>query len=490
MLKFWKYTNKKEFIKLLLIRAIVISLTLLNPLIISSAIDNAINKNIKYAIIYILLMLLISVSIHFFYVLEDYYFGINDLEAYINQFSQINNFLKVYDNKKNNLDNTRMTQELGQNFEIVQPFIYKNILEIIINTSKFIVTCFIVYFISKWILLAFLIIIPISAIVSYKSEVNISNASSDHLENMKKIKGYLIDQKNVSKEERFLEKKQLPKIENYYKKFRNDLIRKVKYESFIYNIFVYGTLNFSITLTTIISIILITKGEMTAGDYTAVSLYISNLWNPILDLFNIRREYVSGKPALKSYNEFLNIDSMKFNNEKIKEIILKDYVGLGSDGKKLHKSLNLKFKKGKVNLIVGSNGVGKTTLAESILNLSNRYEGQILINGDILNKQGNILYKDIVYIPAEPIISQYGILNRTYSGSSGQKKLAQLELVSHTKRGVYIFDEPTNFLDEKVKVHVLNMIESLLEKDAIVIVISHDNIFKENTKYKVINLSK
>ncbi|MDY3006535.1 ABC transporter ATP-binding protein [Anaerococcus porci] len=168
MLKFWKYTNKKEFIKLLLIRVIVISLTLLNPLIISKAIDSAINKNIKYAIIYILSMLLISIFVHFFYVLEDYYFGINDLEAYINQFSQINNLLKVYDNKKNNLDKARMTQELGQNFEIVQPFIYRNILEIIINISKFIVTCFIVYFISKWILLAFLIIIPISAIVSYK----------------------------------------------------------------------------------------------------------------------------------------------------------------------------------------------------------------------------------------------------------------------------------------------------------------------------------
>ncbi|MDY3006534.1 ATP-binding cassette domain-containing protein [Anaerococcus porci] len=238
---------------------------------------------------------------------------------------------------------------------------------------------------------------------------------------MKKIKGYLIDQKSISKEEKFLEEKQLLNIETFYEKFRNDLIRKVKYESVIYNIFVYGTLNFSITLTTIISIILIAKGEMTAGDYTAVSLYISNLWSPMLDLFNIRREYVSSKPALKSYNKFLNIDSMNFNNEKIRGIILKDYVGLGSDGKKLHKPLNIKFDKDRVNLIVGSNGVGKTTLAESILNLSNRYEGQILINGNILNKQIDILYKDIVYIPSEPIISQYGILNKVYNGSSGQK---------------------------------------------------------------------
>ncbi|NVF11194.1 hypothetical protein HV819_04200 [Anaerococcus sp. AGMB00486] len=104
--------------------------------------------------------------------------------------------------------------------------------------------------------------------------------------------------------------------------------------------------------------------------------------------------------------------------------------------------------------------------------------------------QIDILYKDIVYIPSEPIISQYGILNKVYNGSSGQKKLAQLELVSKTRRSAYIFDEPTNFLDEKVKIHVLNLIESLLEKDAIVIIISHDNIFKENGNYNVINLSK
>lgn len=490
MFKFWKYTNKKEFAKLFLIRLIVISLSLISPLLISRSIDNALAKNLEETKKYIIWMLLNGVTIHIFYVLEDYFFGINDMEAYLNQFSQINKAVKFYDSKENNIDKTRMVQELGQNFEIVQPFIYQNTLKIILNTIKFVATCFIVYKISPRLLLAFLIIVPISSFVSYKSENNIADVSSDHLEDMKNMKGYLVDQKDLSKEERFLKEKQLPDIKTFYKKFREDLVKKVKYESVIYNIFVYGTLNFAITLTTIISVILIIKGEMTAGDYAAVSIYIGNLRDPMLDLFNTRREYVSGKPAMEAYEEFLNMSPMQFEDEKIEGIELRDYVSLGSEGQKLHQPLDLVFEKGRINLIVGDNGIGKTTLLEALMNLTGRYQGEILINGKALDKGSNLLYEDLVYVPADPVISPYGRLKDKVNGSSGQKKLAQLDLAVKTEKDVYIFDEPTNFLDHKVKGQVLDLIKGLLNEDRIVIVISHDDIFLEDEGENIIRLSK
>lgn len=95
----------------------------------------------------------------------------------------------------------------------------------------------------KFLLISFLIIAPIAAVVSYKSEEKISDYSSNHLDDMKNMKGYLLDSNNLSKEERVLEEKQLPEIRDFFKGFFNNLIKKVRYESVIYNIFVYGTLN-------------------------------------------------------------------------------------------------------------------------------------------------------------------------------------------------------------------------------------------------------
>ena len=474
----------------MLIRLVVIGLGLLIPINTAKAIDFAILKDLDQTLKHIGIMVLLDIGIHIFYVLEDYFFGKNDAKAYLNQFEKLDYALKAYDSKVYNIDQARINQELGQNFEIVQPFIYKNALRIFLNALKFVAICIIVFFISPYLLIAFLIIAPIAAVVSYKSEEKISDYSSNHLEDMKNMKGYLLDTNNLSKEERFLEEKQLPPIKDFFKGFFTNLMTKVRYESVIYNFFVYGTLNMAITLTTIISIILIIKGKMTPGSYAAVSIYISSLWDPMLDTFNTRREYVSGKPAMDSFYEFINMDRVTFNKEKIKAIEIRDYISLGSSGERLHQAFSEKLDKGKVNLIVGDNGIGKTTLIEALMNLTTRYEGEILINGKAIDKTSGVLFDDLVYIPANPIISEYGALKDKIKGSSGQKKLAQLEHAIKTDKSLYIFDEPTNFLDREVKDRVLDLIVNLNKQGKLVIVISHDEIFMKNSNFNIIRINK
>lgn len=490
MLRFFYLTDKKEFIKLLIIRLIVIGLGLLIPINTAKAIDFAIAKDLDQTIMHIGIMVLLDIGIHIFYVLEDYFFGKNDAKAYLKQFEKLDYALKAYDSKVYNIDQARINQELGQNFEIIQPFIYKNTLRIFLNALKFVAICIIVFFISPYLLISFLIIAPIAAVVSYKSEEKISDYSSNHLDDMKNMKGYLLDSNNLSKEERFLEDKQLPEIRDFFKGFFNNLMKKVRYESVIYNIFVYGTLNMAITLTTIISIILIIKGKMTPGSYAAVSIYISSLWDPMLDTFNTRREYVSGKPAMDSFYEFINMSPVSFDPVKIESLELRNYTSLGSSGERLHQAISEEIVKDKINLIVGDNGIGKTTLIEAIMNLTTRYEGEILINGKVLDKSSNLLFNDLVYIPANPLISEYGTLKDKIKGSSGQKKLAQLKHAIKTDKSLYIFDEPTNFLDKEVKAKVLNLIMDLNRKGKLVIVISHDEIFMKNSNFKLIRINK
>ena len=490
MFRFFYLTDKKEFIKLLIIRLIVIGLGLLIPINTAKAIDFSILKDLDMTIKHIVIMVLLDIGIHIFYVLEDYYFGKNDAKAYLKQFEKLDLALKTYDSKVYNIDQARINQELGQNFEIVQPFIYKNTLRIFLNALKFVAICIIVFFISPYLLIAFVIIAPIAALVSYKSEEKISDYSSNHLDDMKNVKGYLLDTNNLSKEERFLRDKQLPPIRDFFNRFFTNLIKKVRYESLIYNIFVYGTLNIAITLTTIISIILIIKGKMTPGSYAAVSIYISSLWDPMLDTFNTRREYVSGKPAMDSFYEFINMTPVSFDKTKIKSLEIKDYISLGSKGERLHQAFNQEIKQGKINLIVGDNGIGKTTLVEAIMNLTRRYEGEILINGKPVDKSSGVLFDDLVYIPANPLISEYGVLKDKIKASSGQKKLAQLKHAIKTDKSLYIFDEPTNFLDKEVKGKVLDLIMDLNRKGKLVIVISHDEIFMKNPNFNLIRINK
>ena len=78
----------------------------------------------------------------------------------------------------------------------------------------------------KFLLISFLIIAPIADVVSYKSEEKISDYSSNHLDDMKNMKGYLLDSNNLSKEEMFLEDKQLPPIKDSFKGFFTNLIEK------------------------------------------------------------------------------------------------------------------------------------------------------------------------------------------------------------------------------------------------------------------------
>ncbi len=124
-----------------------------------------------------------------------------------------------------------------------------------------------------------------------------------------------------------------------------------------------------------------------------------------------------------------------------------------------------------INIICGDNGTGKTTIVEAILNYNKRYKGKIYINGEELKE---LSYSDIVYIPADYLISKFGVLEDKSKMSSGQRKKAQFDLSLLTDKSVYIIDEPTNFLDLENKEAIARLISDLHDKGKIIIMITHD----------------
>ena len=58
----------------------------------------------------------------------------------------------------------------------------------------------------------------------------------------------------------------------------------------------------------------------------------------------------------------------------------------------------------------------------------------------------------------------------------GQLKLHQINQIMLEKKSVYIFDEPTNFLDTHHKIQVREQIAALANENTMIIIISHDDI--------------
>lgn len=280
-----------------------------------------------------------------------------------------------------------------------------------------------------------------------------------------------MDKYEINKSERLLDKKQLFNIKDYLEKYKNTLFKKFKLQSLVENWMIYFILNGVILMMTILSGYFVFNGSISIGAFFASQLYVSQFWGPVQELFDIRNEYLSDKPAINNFAEFLEIEAAKYKDDKIKIIELKDFECLSKDNTILNEKVNACFDASHINIICGDNGTGKTTIVEAILNYNKRYKGKIYINGEELK---DFSYSDIVYIPADYLISKYGVLEDKAKMSSGQRKKAQFDLSLLTDKSVYIIDEPTNFLDLENKEAIARLISELYDNGKIIIMITHD----------------
>ena len=187
----------------------------------------------------------------------------------------------------------------------------------------------------------------------------------------------------------------------------------------------------------------------------------------------------------------------------------------GND-KELLKNLNLKFSSGKVSIIAGPSGSGKSSLFSLILKEVDPLEGKIEINGKPLNAiSKKSWYENLSFVSQSPFIFGTSILNNIKIGSKdasyGQiynaakqsgaldfiDKLSnkfdfnvfdggtnlsggQCQLISLTRAilqdtPVVLLDEPSNNLDLKSIEKIKELFLSWANKNKIVLVITHDS---------------
>lgn len=294
----------------------------------------------------------------------------------------------------------------------------------------------------------------------------------------------------------------------------NDRFVESKKESYKYMGLYHSGLG---AFTTLISVIVIAAGAVfitfqmiSITDLITFLLYINNFTEPIKKLINFTEQFQNGASGYTRFLEILKINPDITDSPNAKELInAKGDITFENvsfryedDSETVLSNLNLHVKEGEYVALVGTSGVGKSTLCSLIPRFYDVTEGQILLDGTDIRKftlkslRNNIgIVQQDVYLFTGSVMDniRYGCPNATDAQivaaaqnanahefimnlpegydtnigqrgiklSGGQKQRLSIARVFLKNPPVLIFDEATSALDNESEKVVQESLEKL-----------------------------
>lgn len=226
-------------------------------------------------------------------------------------------------------------------------------------------------------------------------------------------------------------------------------------------------------------------------------------------------------------SEYTKIDFMKFSTKKLNELGLRDKIKTkltvpeiknsgnfnvkniefkfnGVDNKLLLK--NISFEMGKIYGIVGTNGLGKSTLLRCLIGCERKSKDEIYLDDKRLSKTDRIKISSLVMqdvnhqLFTDSVMSEVslGIKNveisyvedilkkldlyelkdcHPMSLSGGQKQRVAIASVLYKNSKLLFFDEPTSGMDYYNMMNISHLINECKSNEKIIFIVSHDQEF-------------
>lgn len=213
----------------------------------------------------------------------------------------------------------------------------------------------------------------------------------------------------------------------------------------------------------------------------------------------------------------VNVPHVK--EEKEKKGLVVENLTCAIEKKVIFENLNFSVQEGEVLGVIGENGAGKTTLSRCLCGLIKEKKGKIYLNKKALgSKQRNSLsfgvlqdvnhqlFSDSVWNECElsmenvkhdiieEVLKAFDLLEykdkHPMALSGGQKQRLAVVTAVLSEKKILIFDEPTSGLDYKRMIEVAKIISKLKKQRKIMIIISHDFEFLEETCDKVFDMKR
>jgi ATP-binding cassette, subfamily B, bacterial len=284
-----------------------------------------------------------------------------------------------------------------------------------------------------------------------------------------------------------------------------------KNEAFFYDVMTSFPYLFTLVILVFGGICII-NGTMDLADLLAFTLYIGSLFEPINTMLNFIRLYQEGSTGFARFMEMLETnpdisdreDAVSLSNIQGRIAFENVTFGYQEDQEPVLADFSLDAKAGESVAVVGSSGVGKTTLCSLIPRFYDVTEGRILLDGaDVRNIRLKDLRKNIgvvqqdVYLFSGTVLEniRYGrpdaameevmeaarqanahdfiqklpngydtdIGSRGVKLSGGQKQRISIARVFLKNPPVLILDEATSALDNESERMVQESIERLME---------------------------
>lgn len=280
-----------------------------------------------------------------------------------------------------------------------------------------------------------------------------------------------------------------------------------------------------------VSAYMILYASLTVGLFYVINKYFGNMTDYLSSILQERlniRNYMPGYEKIRFYCEFEDEQKLQQDSEKLhvgnsmNAILKLNHVSFSYGNKNIIENLDAKFEPGKMNVIAGANGSGKTTIMNLILRFYQPEDGCIEYDGEDISKyslnewrqcigyvQQDTLFfegslKDNICLYASDIseeriwdaLKAAGLYDTVMEWdnkldtdimkgkrlSEGQKQRVAIARIIAKKSKIILMDEPTANLDYDIEKEIINDIKNICKKQILIIITHRSTVMQQADK--------